>query len=614
MLAPGDRRLLLDALAPPPGYGLDQAIGTTYTLDLLALLRVPLAATALPWSEGDGEPVANPFALLAALRRHADRISLFCHAGAIKVPPRQQPLFTFLEGCVNQVIPPRGGVFHPKLWLLRFIENDGGDVAYRLLVLSRNLTFDRCWDIALVLDGHHTGRTRAFATNHPLGNLIAALPKMAEAAGAPVTGVTASRIDLLADEVRRVRWDAPEDFDLIAFHPMGHDGRVRWPFPYLHRLLVVSPFASAGSLTTLGGWPFADASLVARFEELGKLPPSTLEDFDEVFAFDDGQGLLDAGNPDGDDAIEELAGLHAKLFLGEADRRARVWIGSANATEAALGTPERSGTNVELLVELHGVRRRHGVAPTLEALLDAGLLRKFVAPEHADTDEIGDAMARELERIATGLAAGALRAVVVTEGEDRHRIEVIRAGGTIDVPSGTEITLRPITVGQPRTARLDHDPVVVFPVVALTNVTSFFAFAITLRRQDRVEQHDFVARLALDGVPDGREEAVTAEILSDPQRLIAFLLMLLATEGADTDAALDRLERIAGGLQADPSRSGASHLPLLEPMLRALDRDPCRLDEIGRVIADLRESERTAHLIPPDLIELWATIDAVRAS
>src|SRR3954454_4413963 len=64
VLAPADRRLLLDALAPPLGYELDEAIGTSYTLDLLALLRVPLAATALPWAEGDGAPLSNPFALL----------------------------------------------------------------------------------------------------------------------------------------------------------------------------------------------------------------------------------------------------------------------------------------------------------------------------------------------------------------------------------------------------------------------------------------------------------------------------------------------------------------------------------------------------------------------
>src|SRR3954470_23238759 len=92
MLAPADRRLLLDVLAPPEGYTLDHAVGTTYTLDLVALLRVPLAATALPWPGAGGGRVDNPFALLTALRRNAGRISLFCHAGATRVPASHIPL------------------------------------------------------------------------------------------------------------------------------------------------------------------------------------------------------------------------------------------------------------------------------------------------------------------------------------------------------------------------------------------------------------------------------------------------------------------------------------------------------------------------------------------
>ena len=34
MLAPDNRALLLDALRPPPGYSLDRAVATTFTLDL----------------------------------------------------------------------------------------------------------------------------------------------------------------------------------------------------------------------------------------------------------------------------------------------------------------------------------------------------------------------------------------------------------------------------------------------------------------------------------------------------------------------------------------------------------------------------------------------------
>src|SRR6266536_1505684 len=43
VLGPEDRRLATDCLRPPDGYGLDQAIGTTFTLDLLAVIAAPLA-------------------------------------------------------------------------------------------------------------------------------------------------------------------------------------------------------------------------------------------------------------------------------------------------------------------------------------------------------------------------------------------------------------------------------------------------------------------------------------------------------------------------------------------------------------------------------------------
>ena len=125
MLVPGERRLLLDLLAPPEEYAVDQALGTTYTLDLAALLRVPLAATALPWANADGGPTENPFALLTALRRNASRFSLFCHAGATRAPGTFSPLMTFLEDVVHPVAPPRdGGVLHPKTWILRYEPHD----------------------------------------------------------------------------------------------------------------------------------------------------------------------------------------------------------------------------------------------------------------------------------------------------------------------------------------------------------------------------------------------------------------------------------------------------------------------------------------------------------
>ena len=614
MLAPTDRRLLLDALAPEPDWAFDQAIGTTYTLDLLALLRVPLAATTLPWTEADGEPLANPFALLSALRQHASRISLFCHAGATKVPPPQQRLFTFLEESVNPVLPPLEGIFHPKLWLLRFTSSETREVSYRLLVLSRNLTFDRCWDIALALEGRLVKRRNAFAINRPLSELVVALPAMAARAGHNVDRSTAERVSLFADELLRVSWEPPEDFELAAFHPLGLDRRVRWPFRYLHRLLVVSPFVGSGLVENLGDWPAADATLIARFEELTKLDPAALRPYDRVYAFDDGQGLLDAEDQSAEDVSGELAGLHAKLFLGEAERRARVWIGSANATEAALGAPDRPGNSVEFLVELDGVRARHGVEPTLDGLLDAGLLQPFVPAEEPVAEEPREAIARELELAASRLAAGKFAAYVTEEGPERLRID-LRAtdDAAVELPPSTVLTARPITIAHPRTVHPERDPAATFPVVALVNVTPFFAFTLTATRDGLEVHHEFVARLRLEGAPEGRHEAVIAELLSDPERLFAFLLLLLSSDDRDSEEALRRLEQL-GARNGAGRRDVGGGLPLLEPLLRTLDRDPERLDEIGQLLEDLSAQPETAHLIPEELRELWTVIEEVRAT
>ena len=46
--------MLLEALRPPPGYTLNHALGTSFSLDLMALVAAPLAFTAYAWEDEDG--------------------------------------------------------------------------------------------------------------------------------------------------------------------------------------------------------------------------------------------------------------------------------------------------------------------------------------------------------------------------------------------------------------------------------------------------------------------------------------------------------------------------------------------------------------------------------
>lgn len=157
MLNPNDDRLDYgQVLAPPEGYNLDFAIGTTYSLDLDALVG---ASIALGLSEDTGSDLMkNPICLLEALRATGDKVVLFCEAGQIHMPNNVTLLYILLEKMVFQVnTVKRKKVakypsFHPKFWLLRYVDENNVPL-YRVVVLSRNLTFDRSWDITFCMDG-----------------------------------------------------------------------------------------------------------------------------------------------------------------------------------------------------------------------------------------------------------------------------------------------------------------------------------------------------------------------------------------------------------------------------------------------------------------------------
>ena len=81
MLRPDQNRLNYgELLAPPATYHLDFAIGTTYSLDLDALVGATMSLGLS--AETDTNLAKNPVCLLEALKKTADKIALFCEAGS----------------------------------------------------------------------------------------------------------------------------------------------------------------------------------------------------------------------------------------------------------------------------------------------------------------------------------------------------------------------------------------------------------------------------------------------------------------------------------------------------------------------------------------------------
>ena len=403
MLAPDSRALLLDALRPPPGHSLDHAVATTFTLDLESALMVPLAFAGFRF---DDQP--DPVEVMEALREMSARLDVFCQAGAISAGSWPSDLLALLENVIHEVRRPRPGhIFHPKVWVLRFVDRSH-EPSYRLLVLSRNLTADRSWDTILWLDGRP--ESEPLAANEPLERFVTALPGLAATRLPPDRGAA---VVALAEELRRVAWDLPAGVREARFHPIGIQGSRAFPVEEHFdgdRTLAISPFVRAGALRQLFGSRAGQAVLVSRGEELDALPPAALDGLD-VYELDPTASLaLDDVEEDARQTF--LTHLHAKVFAVERGRRAHLFVGSANATDAGLGQ------NVEFLCELIGSAATLGVDALVgEDAPFRRMLTPYVASPSDGVDEKTTAR-RALEDLVLDIAAGVRFSTRVTKQAD----------------------------------------------------------------------------------------------------------------------------------------------------------------------------------------------------
>lgn len=611
MLDPDRRELLLDALRPPAGHRLDIAVGTTYTLDFDALLLAPLAFAFFETSDAQEDETTgpDPVALLAALREASDRLHIFCQAGRIAVPRQYRRVMALVENAVHPVAAPKpGGIFHPKVWALRFAA-DGEPPRHRLVSLSRNLTFDRSWDTLVRLEG--SGGTTPDRAS-PLARFVRTLPALAVR---PLRRHAQADVEQLADELAYVEWEVPDPFHEARFHTLGLPGPTPVPFDgRADRLLVVSPFLGAGALDRLA--PDAtERYLVSRPESLDALGSAALAGYDQTFvlaAAAQGVEPEEAGDSAGEASAVPLSGLHAKVYIADAGWNARVLTGSANATDAALSS------NVEFLVELEGPKSRCGVDTVMKPPAQGqatfrDLLEQYEVQnvEPIDPDE-RELLLRDLERFANDLAAEGFRATVERAAvEDAYEIHLQGAG---PLPPDADARVRPVTSRAGRAVALlaegggTHAR---FANVSFEAITSFFAIQLSLTRGELTETAIFVVNAELIGAPEDRLSRLLTIELGSKRSVLRYLLLLLALGEIDSG----ELPGQGGEDGPKPPVDGApwtANLPLLESLVRALSESPEKLDAVDRLVLDLERTAEGRALLPEDFLEIWGAFRSVR--
>lgn len=621
MLAPDQRELFLNALRPPEGYQFDRGIGTTFTLDLLTLLIAPLSLALLDVSDSQAA-LDDPILLLEGLRRYADRLTIFCQAGRIAIPPPDNYLYSFFEKRIVEVQAPRGGVFHPKVWLLRYVA-EGRPPLYRLLNLSRNLTFDKSWDLMLRLEGHlATHRKRAYGQSNPLGDFVQALPGLAVH---PIDPRIVEDITLLQHEVRRVHFQSPEPFrGKLAFYPSGIPGYRGFRFDQsYYRAMVVSPFLSDRLLQRVTERGEGHI-LVSRLDSIATLKPETQQRFDRLYVLDDTRSGLEEEEEDQVEKVgEEVAGaksepsgLHAKLFVLEEGWDATWLVGSANATNAAFRRK-----NVEFLVGLQGRKSRVGIDKILgregddNALL--ALLRIYTLRDgHVEIDREQQMAESLADHVRDWLIALRMRLEVVRRDADQFDLLLHHDRKSEAAPEG-EWTVRcwPVSLRPEHNVMLEAASLsapLIFTNLSLLALTSFVAFEIVARVGDAERTLRFVLNLPVSGIPENDRDAhLFRAIISNQARFLRYLRLILSGEEGGPQPWMDWIREGKGHTgRTAPDDMG---IPLLEALLRALSRSPDKIDRIAKLVEGLQRTPEGRAILPEGFEPFWKAVIQARS-
>ena len=581
MLAPDTRVLLSDSLRPPEGFVLDRAVATTFSLDLASALAVPLAFAAREVEIG-----TDPISTIEAVRKVSNRVDIFCQAGQVCVPAKHSDLLSFLEPMVHSVKRPRPGrLFHPKVWLLRYRGGDG-DLALRLLIMSRNLTADQSWDTCVQLDG--TIGSKIDNGNRAIVTLLESLPR---AAVNRLERSRAAGIESLIQDARRARWELPEDIDAVAFHVLGIGRQAPIDFSN-DRAVVVSPFSNDEGLGLVGlGKTKHQSILIGRQEDLDQLPESSLEG-SEVFV------LSPMAELELEEGVERsgLSGLHAKAYVLDSGTRTRLFLGSANATDAAFGG------NVEFLVELSGRRARNGVEKFAGT---ESPLRTYLEPYTRGAEDETDDAEWALKELVRDIASIPMKAHVSRSGAE-YALQ-LRSGLPVPIRPGVTTTLALLT--RPGIAHEVSGEAAVdlnFTGLEITQVTPFVA--VSCRDANGLEART-VMLASLVNDPESRLDRILAQQVDTPEKFLHFLALLLGL------TQLPVFGDAGSGKGPKATTLGNSlSAGVFEPILSALANNQEALRDLERLVRRLESTPEGLATLPPGFLALWTSVRAVLSS
>ena len=585
MLNPKNNRLDYGSiLSPPNNYELDFAIGTTYTLDLDALVGASISLGLS--TEIDSDLNKNPIFLLEALRSTGDKVALFCESGQIKLPNKPTPLYILLEEMVFQVTNENNvkyskyASFHPKVWLIRYT-NDENEILYRIIVLSRNLTFDRSWDLTFTMDGRKASKSSS--KNNPLIKFIEYLSRYS------TDDDKTAKIHQIMDELSFVEFELNSPFEGFEFIVNGIDDNFSiqnhqlFTSNSLDKLLIMTPFLSKDVIKGFNSRknPKSPATLITRLQSLDK--DLTLDNFD-VYALKDeivdGESLISGETED-----FTKQDIHAKMYVVEKTKYTDLYLGSLNASHNALYG------NIEFIIKLWARKRRFNINKVLKEVFNGDAEGPDNPFQLIDLNNLksGESDENNLNLVVKGIVRLTAAAKIIENGA-KYDIELEFENDC----DKYDITVNPLLSNKTR----EFSRRMVFKELDKTQLSEFFV--ITVSKDDETVRR--VIKISVDNLPEDRQKEVVSKVINDKTAFIRYVAFLLGDEYI-----LSSIEE-EGESPGDTPKGFIIQLPeLYEKMLKSAMYAPEKFQEIEFLIKTLSDDD----VIPEGFDELYNTFKQV---
>ena len=530
-----------ELLQPDIGYNLEFAVGLTYSLDLEALLGVPISLGLL--DEMDTSLRDNPFYLLEAIRKSSDKLCIFCNAGGISLPQKIQSVYSLLENSVFEVKLKNKQNFHPKMWFIKYV-NDEGKAYIKLIVLSRNLTFDNSLDLAFEFKGE-VGKAKR-NKNLPLCDMLKFVSEYSDKG-------KKEKILSLANDVHHIKkFETLSEFEDYEFLPLGisvHKKEKTELFDNNKDVFVVSPFLSddiVNEITKVNGRKI----LVTRKASVTK---NTLEKFDSVFITKE---ILT------DNEFGVKQDIHAKLYFTTGNDGNFLYLGSANASHNAFNN------NVEFLIKLK-------YAPYQISYKQ--FIKDFIPEENNPFEEI-----TSISNIDVSLEDNSARDAI------KEAIFSIKGAKVIsnDVNYDVEVTIGDLKTDKEIKIASLQKPNIFIPLQKITVLKNMLLKELSEFYILCVDNEKVVIKIDTKNIPKDRDDAVYKGIINSKNAFLSYVTFMLSENYSESAYEQEQYLKLLDGDSLDKANLNIFSA-VYEKMLRATSQNPNKLYEIADVIKRL---------------------------